>query len=93
MEVFTTFICFILQWEHSFLQHESTQTSQLLLYFYTIHVICSQERRGKGAGMAPYDSVPGFGENIYSLKGKTLKIKTIILIKMTLTPYIFNLAK
>lgn len=93
MEVFTIFICFILQWEHSFLQHKSTQTSQLLLYFNTIHVICSQERRGKGAGMAPYDSVPGVGENIYSLKGKILRIETIILMKMALTLYIFNLAK
>lgn len=43
--------------------------------------------------MAPYDSVPGVGENIYSLKEKILRIETIILMKMALTLYIFNLAK
>lgn len=91
MKVFTTFICLIFQWEHCFYCMKVTQPSQLLLCFHTIHErVAKKELKRR---QERFHRIVSLGSRKALIAQKTLRIKTIILMKMVSKVYIFNLVK
>lgn len=66
--------------------------SKLLSCFHTARVFADKEDIEKGPGVAPYSSAPGVEGSTCRSKGKTLRIKTIILMTISKV-YILNLVK